>query len=100
MPTYETRHGHPRIKRADGSRQRNRRREEAEVRQTKRDSLTNAQQIEKLNKLLGKNTGAIKERIRLHSPEQPTKKAGPKSRKKKARIEKARQIYNKRLDNI
>ncbi len=84
MPTYETRHGHPRPHRADGSRRRDRRRGEAEVRQAKRDSLTNAQQIEKLNKLLGKNTGAIKERIRLHS-EQPTTKAGPKSRKKKVR---------------
>lgn len=85
MSTYETRHGHPRPHRADGSRQRDRRRGEAEIRQAKRDSLTNAQQIEKLNKLLGKNTGAIKERIRLHSSEPLPKKAGPKSRKKKVK---------------
>lgn len=82
MSTYETRHGHSRTHHADGSRQRDRRREEAKLRQAKRDTLTNAQQLEKLNKLLGKNTGAIKERIRLRSSiEQSTKKAGPKKKK-------------------
>ena len=84
MSTYEARHGHPRLHRADGSRQRDRRRGEAEVRQAKRDSLTNTQQLEKLNKLLGKNTGAIKERIRLHSP---TPEPSPKKVSKKTRRE-------------
>jgi hypothetical protein len=54
---------------------------EEEIRQAKRDLLTSVQQLEKLNKLLGKNTGAIKERIRLHSPELTPKKAGPKKGK-------------------
>lgn len=81
MSTYEARHGHERTRRADGSRERNRRRVDAEKRQSLRSKLTNAQQLVKLDKLLGKNTGAIKERIRLHSPEQPKKKAGPKSKK-------------------
>lgn len=82
MSTYETRHGHERTHHADGSRHQDRRREEAEARQAKRDSLTNAQQLEKLNKLLGKNTGAIKERIRLHSSEPIPKKAGKKKVRK------------------
>jgi len=89
MSTYEQRHGHPRTHHADGSKDRERRREDAEARQAKRDARTPARQLEILDRKLGKNTGAIKERIRLHSllTEQPTKPAGPKTRreKKKAR---------------
>jgi len=43
------------------------RQEEALERQAKRDKLTNEQQLEVLNKRLGKDVGAKKERARLQS---------------------------------
>lgn len=82
MATFESRWGHPRERTADGSRQRDRRRGESEERQAKRKLRTPQQQLALLDKKFGKNEGAIKERIRLHSlkSEQPKKKAGPKSK--------------------
>ena len=85
---YESRHGLSRTHHADGSRQRDIRREEAELRQAKRDGKTPEQQLNELDRKLGKNTGAIKERLRLHRliSEQPTKKADKtRKEKKKAR---------------
>lgn len=43
------------------------RREEAEVRQTEASKLTKSQRIDKLDRLFGKNKGALKERTKLNS---------------------------------
>jgi hypothetical protein len=54
------------MKRPNGcSKSRQTRREEAVERQEERDKLTPEQQIEVLDRRLGKDDGAIKERVRL-----------------------------------
>ncbi len=80
---YESRHGHSRTHYADGSRERDERRIEAEIRQTKRDARTPQQQLEVLDRKLGKNTGAIKERLRLHLLLSTTKEPAKKKTSKK-----------------
>jgi hypothetical protein len=91
MSTYEARHGHPRTHYADGSRRRDQRREDAEARQAKRDARTPQQQLQLLDQKLGKNTGATKERLHLHSliTEQPPKKAERKTRRERKKARKA-----------
>ena len=56
------------------------RREDAIERQTARDSLSNSEQIARLDKILGKGKGAVKERARL-SKQDPTPKKSTKEKK-------------------
>lgn len=43
----------------------NQRRIEAEQRQASRNTITDKQQLQKLDRMFGKNKGAIKERVKL-----------------------------------
>ena len=63
--SYVVRHGHERSKKADGSAQRVRRREEANQRNKERRNRSSQEQLAKLDSLLGIGIGAVKERTRL-----------------------------------
>ncbi len=64
------------------------RREDAIERQAARDSLSNSEQIARLDKILGKGKGAVKERARLSKQESAPKKP---SKSKKVNEPKAKQ---------
>ena len=81
---YKQRWGHERTNIADGSTRRDFRRDDAEVRQAKRDNLTPHEQLTLIDQRLGKGVGASKERARLHLLiDEPQQKKARKNKKKK-----------------
>ena len=62
------------------------RREDAIERQAVRDSLSNSEQIARLDKILGKGKGAVKERARLSKQEAAPKKATKEKKPSKPRV--------------
>ena len=69
------------------------RREDAIERQAARDSLSNSEQIARLDKILGKGKGAVKERARLSKQDPVPKKP---AREKKASKPKVKQKAKER----